>query len=66
VEGKAVTCREQERRTGSKDKIRNTQSWEIVGANIREQRPRAYFEIKTSKYIRSGVGKKVLIFVYVV
>jgi hypothetical protein len=29
--GKAATCREQERRTSSKDKTRNTQRREIVG-----------------------------------
>jgi hypothetical protein len=45
VEGKAVTCREQETSNKSKDKIRNTQRREIVGTDIRELSPKANFDL---------------------
>jgi hypothetical protein len=62
VAGKAITtCREQERRTGGKDKIRNTQRGEIVGTNIREQMIYIYICIyRRQKYMFSSrVGEKV-------
>jgi hypothetical protein len=38
--GEDSTYREQERRTGVRTKIRNTQRREVVGTDIREQSPK--------------------------